>query len=80
MAETFDAQSPTLDSFKINAPISGSPHSYYEYIMNFSGHTFLDTDIIVAAYIVENGNVTFINKTGDDFEIISYNKALELTK
>lgn len=80
LAETFDAQNPTLDSFKINAPISGSPHSYYEYIMNFSGDTFLDTDIIVAAYIVENGNVTFINKTGDDFEIISYNKALELTK
>ena len=81
LAEGFDGENATLDSFKINAPVAnrGGANKYglYEYVMRYSDSEHLDTDIVIGAYVIEKGEsgetLTFINKTEGGFEVVSYN-------
>ena len=81
LAEGFDGENATLDSFKINAPVAnrGGANKYglYEYVMKYRDSEHLDTDIVIGAYVIEKGedgeSLTFINKTDSGFETVSYN-------
>jgi hypothetical protein len=88
LAEGFDGENATLDSFKINAPVVGQggadKYGLYEYVMKYADSEHLDTDIVIGAYVIEKGeggeSLTFINKTENGFDVISYSKALELAE
>ena len=87
-AEGFTDGEVTLDSFKIVSPVIGTSgqttFGVYQYSMTYENEENLATDIIVAAYVIENGDtLTFINRADGEvngFDTISYNKALELSK
>ena len=88
LAEGFDSENTTLDSFKINAPVAGQggadKYGLYEYVMKYENDAHLATDIVIGAYVIEKGEsgetLSFINKTEGGFEIINYNKAFELAE
>ena len=91
VASTFTDGEVTLDSFKIVAPVTGASgnttFSFYQYAISYETEENLDTDIVIAAYVIEkseNGEtLTFINRADGEangFDTISYVKALELAQ
>ena len=89
LADTFTDGTVTLDSFAINAPLSRNSgeivFAAHEFKIFFENNEHLDTEIIVAAYVIEVGEnetkeLSFINRTFDNgvngFEAVSYNSII----
>ena len=79
---TFTNSDVTLDSFAINTPIAryenGIGFDVFNYKMKYTEDTHISSEIIIASYIIENGELTFMNRNEDTsvgvngFEAVSY--------
>ena len=88
-AEGFTDGEVTLDSFKLKAEVAnqynGVAFAYHDFIVTYADDKYLDSDIIVGAYVIEKGTegdtVSFINRTYENgvngFEAVSYNGLLK---
>ncbi|MBE6674710.1 MAG: leucine-rich repeat domain-containing protein [Ruminococcaceae bacterium] len=84
LAEGFDSENATIDSFKLNAPIKASNNEKricaFEYKMKYDDASNIATELVVGAYVVEKSEegeeLTFINKVDGAFEPVSYEIAL----
>ena len=73
LADGFDMDNYTLDSFKAVMPLKVSGEEFeareLDYMVRFKDDSYLDTLVVVAGYVSENGAVTF----GGELESVSYN-------